>query len=260
MEIKFYKYQGAGNDFVMLDNRDNKYSGLTKKQIELLCDRRFGIGADGLMSIETQEGYDFRMRYYNADGGEAEMCGNGARCIVAFAKKLGIIENETKFIAMDGEHFGIIEKEIVKIHMTDVTEVEQGEDYFYLNTGVPHYVKFVSDIDNFNVKEEGAKIRYNERFKEVGTNVNFIELNEEGFTIRTYERGVEDETLACGTGCTASAIASSIKLKGAKNSFPIKAKGGNIGVSFDPSKDNNNFKNIWLEGPGEFVFEGNMNL
>jgi diaminopimelate epimerase len=256
MKINFYKYQGAGNDFVILDNRNNIYSDLTKEQIEFICDRRFGVGADGLMTVSQQDGYDFRMRYFNSDGGEAEMCGNGARCIVAFAKKLGLIDNKAKFVAMDGEHTAYINDGRVKVHMSDVSEVEIGEDYYYLNTGVPHYVKIVNNIGSLEIVEEGRKIRYNNRFKEVGTNVNFIELTENGFDIRTYERGVEDETLACGTGCTASAIAASIALNHTKNSFNIKAKGGNLGVSFE--KNDTDYKNIWLEGPAEMSFKGEI--
>lgn len=257
MEIKFYKYQGAGNDFVMLDNRDGKYSNLTKTQIELLCDRRFGVGADGLIKLELEEGYDFKMRYYNADGGEAEMCGNGARCIVQFARQMGIQAEQVKFLAMDGEHQAKLTSLGVAVHMSDVQEVEQGNDFFYLNTGVPHYVKFVENLAELDVVAEGRAVRYSERFKEVGTNVNFIELTGDKFSIRTYERGVEDETLACGTGCTAAAIASFLHEQKHK-CFDIQAKGGKLKVYFESSEAG--YQDIWKEGPAELVFAGSLTL
>lgn len=257
--IHFYKYQGAGNDFVIIDNRTSVYDGKNIELTSKLCNRRFGIGADGLMLLENHNTLDFTMRYFNSDGHEASMCGNGGRCIVAFAHHLGIIEQMTHFEAVDGIHEASIDSEKqVNLKMIDVFQVEVGSDYFFLNTGSPHFVRFIENIDQINVVEEGRKVRYNDRFCKEGTNVNFVEFDGSEIKIRTYERGVEDETLACGTGITASALCAGIKLKLNTGCFPIKAQGGNLSVSFD--RKGEHFYNIRLKGPAQYVFEGNILL
>lgn len=260
MQLSFYKYQGTGNDFILIDNRLNEIS-LTTEQINFLCHRRFGIGADGLMLLELEPGCDFKMVYYNSDGNPSSMCGNGGRCITAFAKHLGIIENTARFIAIDGLHEATIdENEIVSLKMQDVKTVEDGNGYFYLNTGSPHYVKIVEDVKNYDVKNSGSSIRYNERFKEEGTNVNFIERLDDFLFVRTYERGVEDETYSCGTGVTAAALVAAIKgLSIGKNNCLIKTLGGNLEVKFERVLEQN-FYNIWLIGPAEMVFKGSIKV
>ena len=259
METKFYKYQGAGNDFVVIDNRDNHFDGDNVELIVSICDRRFGIGADGLMLLQAHPEHDFVMRYFNADGREASMCGNGGRCIVAFARKLGLIGNKTRFLAVDGIHEADIYKEdLVNLKMQNVPEVEIGEDYFYLNTGSPHFVQFSDNIDLIDVVQEGRQIRNSERFVTEGTNVNFVQLHAKGIKVYTYERGVEDETLACGTGITASALCAAIKTGKDEGSFPVQAKGGQLEVSF--KRSGNQFTEIWLKGPATFVFEGTIEL
>ena len=259
MMLECFKYQGTGNDFVLIDNR-NQDILLTTENIKWLCDRRFGIGADGLMLLEFQEGVDFKMVYYNSDGNESSMCGNGGRCITAFAKRLGIIENSAKFMAIDGVHESKIEDEFVSLKMNEVKQIETGENYYYLNTGSPHYVKFVDDIDNFDVFTEGKKIRYNDRFKEEGTNVNFIQKTEHELVVRTYERGVENETLSCGTGVTAAALVAALTGNSTtKNNCSIKTLGGNLNVTFEKVLESN-FYNIWLEGSAVFVFKTSIKI
>ena len=259
MMLECFKYQGTGNDFVLIDNRKQDVL-LTTENIKWLCDRRFGIGADGLMLLEFQEGVDFKMVYYNSDGNESSMCGNGGRCITAFAKRLGIIENSAKFMAIDGVHESKIEDEFVSLKMNEVKQIETGENYYYLNTGSPHYVKFVDDIDNFDVFTEGKKIRYNDRFKEEGTNVNFIQKTEHELVVRTYERGVENETLSCGTGVTAAALVAALTGNSTtKNNCSIKTLGGNLNVTFEKVLESN-FYNIWLEGSAVFVFKTSIKI
>lgn len=252
MELKFYKYQGTGNDFIMLDNRSNVFDSKNTTLIEKLCHRRFGIGADGFILLENEPGYDFKMVYFNSDGNQSSMCGNGGRCLVKFAHDLGVIKESTTFLAIDGPHEAFIKDNLVHLKMIDVTAVENNSDHFFMNTGSPHYVKTVSEIDTFNVFDEGKKIRNNERFKEKGTNVNFTECKNDILHVRTYERGVEDETYSCGTGVTAAAIAASFN--GMKSPVQIKTLGGDLGVSFE--KENAGFKNIFLIGPAVNVFEG----
>ena len=205
--MEFYKYQGTGNDFVMIDNRSGEWDNLSIKNIQKLCDRRFGIGADGLIKINTKEGVDFEVDYYNSDGSKS-FCGNGARCSVAFAHFLSIFKNnKTVFTAIDGLHKAEITEDIVKLKMGDVNDINIDGSDSVLDTGSPHYVKYVEDIANFNVFAEGNHIRNSENYREKGINVNFVEnISDDEIFVRTYERGVEDETFSCGTGVTASAL------------------------------------------------------
>ena len=261
MTIPFYKYQGTGNDFVIIDQRTEQY--LTRndtKQIERICDRRFGIGADGLILLENHDDYDFEMIYFNADGRESSMCGNGGRCIVAFAKFLGMIENNTRFIAIDGPHEANIKNEdYVSLKMMNVPTIEQGPDYFVLDTGSPHYVVFVEDLDDIDVVENGKAIRYSKRFREEGINVNFVEKKKDGIMVATYERGVEDETLSCGTGVTAAAIAYQLSKSSSEETItPIEAKGGKLSVKLSTSGEG--AKNIWLQGKATRVFYGELEV
>ncbi len=259
MQISFQKYHGTGNDFILIDNRKKEIE-LSAEQIMFLCHRNFGVGADGLMLLELEPGVDFKMVYFNSDGNESTMCGNGGRCITAYAKKLGLIDDKARFIAIDGLHEATISDNVVSLKMADVKQIDKGENYFYLNTGSPHYVKFVFDVKHFNVFEEGKKIRNSDAFVAEGTNVNFIEKIEEDIFVRTYERGVEDETLSCGTGVTASALVAAIKgVATGKNNCRVRTLGGNLNVKFDKVLENT-FYNIWLEGPAEFVFEGTFEL
>lgn len=258
MNLSFYKYQGTGNDFVMIDNRNNVFDKKNTALVSRLCDRRFGVGADGLILIENHENLDFTMVYYNSDGSQS-FCGNGSRCAVAFAKQLGIIEKQALFLSTDGEHEAWINAEgKVSLKMHDVEQTEQGDDYFFINTGSPHYI-----VENENLKEleiitEAHKIRYNERFKEEGTNVNFISAKEGKLLIRTYERGVENETLSCGTGVTAAALSKAIKENLPYGKIDVGAVGGNLEVGF--KKEGDKFIDIWLIGPAEYVFKGEITV
>ncbi len=257
MNLTFYKYQGAGNDFVMIDNRARVMDTSNTSLINFLCDRRLGIGADGLICLENADNFDFKMRYFNADGNESTMCGNGGRCIVAFAKYLTIINESAHFIAIDGEHKANIIKEEVSLGMQDVSDIQITNTHLFLNSGSPHHVTFVDDVNTVNVKKEGAKIRNGAPYYKEGTNVNFVtQMDENIFNVRTYERGVEDETLSCGTGVTAVAIAAHKSGKTKNNTVILKTRGGDLKVSF-------NFKNdvytqVFLKGPAVQVFKGNI--
>jgi diaminopimelate epimerase len=255
MKIHFYKYQGTGNDFILTDNREEKLK-LTEADIARLCNRRFGIGADGYMEIRTAPGYDFRMVYFNADGKEGSMCGNGGRCLVKFAHYLGIHKSEFSFIATDGPHMASIETNgWVRLKMQDVKKVERHGFFDYLNTGSPHYVKPVDDLKVYPVVTEGKAIRFSERFKAEGVNVNFVEpISESALFVRTYERGVEDETYSCGTGVTAAAIVNAHNDRGF-NHVDVRTIGGKLYVEYD-RKDDDIFEDIWLAGPAEKVFDG----
>ncbi|MGN6566604.1 MAG: diaminopimelate epimerase [Flavipsychrobacter sp.] len=258
MIIQFHKYQGTGNDFILIDNRAKGIS-LTKDQVAFLCHRRFGIGADGLMLLQDAEGYDFRMVYYNSDGGESTMCGNGGRCITAFAKKLGLVKKVANFIAIDGAHFATINEDgTVSLHMQDVQEINAADGHTTLNTGSPHYVQWVNDVQNTDVFTEGRRIRNRDEFQPKGINVNFVQLQNGKLWVRTYERGVEDETLSCGTGVTASAIAATANATGEFNTT-LYTPGGTLNVSF--IKDSaDTARNVVLSGPATFVFEGAIEL
>ena len=259
MELHFYKYQGTGNDFVMIDNRLEIFPKNTAL-IEKLCDRRFGIGGDGLILLENDSDTDFKMVYYNSDGNESSMCGNGGRCIVAFAKKLGIFENETTFIAVDGLHFAkITEDETVSLQMKNVDDVVIKDDYVFMNTGSPHHVQMVDDLKDFPIKNAGAEIRYSDLYGNAGSNVNFVQqINEDTFAVRTYERGVEDETLSCGTGVTAVAIAMFATGKTKSKEVNLNVEGGSLKANFQGEE--NNFTNVFLIGPATLVFSGTIQI
>ena len=259
MNLHFYKYQGTGNDFVIIDNRSIDFPKENSALIRQLCDRRFGIGADGLILLEPSESADFRMIYYNADGNESSMCGNGGRCIVAFAKKLGIITKHTTFDAVDGLHEATIEHGIVSLRMIDITEVDTFIKHTFIDTGSPHHVEFRENIDALDVKSEGSKIRNGAPYFEAGSNVNFAtQKDENSFKVRTFERGVEDETLACGTGVTAVALAAHANKLTTSNSIRLEVMGGNLEVSFNV-KDGN-YTEVYLKGPAEFVFSGTIEI
>ncbi len=259
MELVFYKYQGAGNDFILIDNRTLSFPKKSIAIINKLCDRRFGIGADGLILLENANSSDFKMVYFNADGKESSMCGNGGRCIVAFAKKLGIITKDTRFEAIDGMHFASIINDTVSLQMIDINTINYKKEYSFLDTGSPHHVTFLKDISSIDVKSKGAKIRYGKPYLEEGTNVNFAEqIANDTFKVRTYERGVEDETLACGTGVTAVAIAANNANITTANNIKIEVLGGNLEVSFE--KEGTQYKNVFLKGPAQFVFKGKITI
>jgi len=260
MEIKFHKYQGTGNDFILLDNRTSKYDNLTQVQIAFMCNRHFSIGADGLMLLQLKEGFDFEMKYFNANGSEGSLCGNGGRCMVKFANRMGIHKSNYHFLACDGEHEADIDFHgIIRLKMNDVIDVESHFSHYILNTGSPHYVKHTNGVAEMDVVKEGKAIRYNKEFEEKGINVNFVEvLKADKIFVRTYERGVEDETQSCGTGVTASALVSAHNEMGF-NHIEVRTPGGNLSVEFD-KKGEFRFENIWLNGNAEFVFQGEIEL
>ena len=259
MTIFFNKYHGAGNDFVVIDNRNNVIiPAMYNKFIENICNRRFGIGADGLILICADSDSDFEMKYYNSDGYEGSMCGNGGRCAAAFAYKNNIAGNVVKFRAIDGFHNATIDGKIVTLSINNVSNIKKGDDYYFINTGSPHYVAFMPDIDAIDVNKEGMRIRNSPDFSPDGINVNFVELAQNHIYVRTYERGVEAETLSCGTGATASAIAAVVSGHFDSKKIDVKTKGGNLSVSFDIK--NETIKNIFLSGPATFVFEGKIEI
>jgi len=259
MTVKFYKYQGTGNDFIMIDNRSY---GLGKERefIERLCHQKFGIGADGLIYLQERTGYDFEMVYFNSDGNESSMCGNGGRCLIQFARYIGVITTHCKFMASDGEHEGqILIDGTVSLKMKDVDALENYNSDYLLNTGSPHYVQFVNGVTNLNVVENARRIRYSDKFAAEGINVNFVERkSERELFVRTYERGVEGETLSCGTGVVASALAFAFKNGIVIKQVNIETLGGKLKVNFEPS--GNGFRNIFLVGPAEKVFEGTLEI
>jgi diaminopimelate epimerase len=261
MNIHFYKYQGAGNDFILIDNRTNAVNHQNPKLMAHLCDRRFGIGGDGIMFLQHIENYDFEMVYYNADGQPSSMCGNGGRCIVAFAKHLGIIDSETNFLAVDGPHYAKISAsgDWVSLQMIDVDTINLDGDAYVLNTGSPHYIKLVEGLKDKDVYNDGHTIRNNDTYRAQGINVNFVEPADTGYFVRTFERGVEAETYACGTGVTAAALAMAKhnSQTGTINT-PIKVLGGELNIRFN--YDGQKFSGIFLEGPAVRVFEGEVEV
>ncbi len=269
MILSFSKYHGTGNDFILIDDRSKTFPADNVELIVQLCDRHFGIGADGLMLLRKHAELHFEMIYFNSDGNPGSMCGNGGRCISRFAHDIEAVTKENiRFMASDGVHEAVVNSQTIRLRMKDVEEIEAGEGFFYLNTGSPHYVKFELNVPELDVYSKGRKIRYNDRFAREGTNVNFVGAGPEGIFVRTYERGVEDETLSCGTGVTASAlVAALIGVGGATSSCKVFTKGGELEVHFEKkvSTEKNdlsgtNFTNIWLEGPAEFVFKGETSL
>lgn len=258
MKITFNKYQGAGNDFIIIDNRKELVNPGNSELINKLCDRRFGIGADGLIMVSDNDEGDFEMRYFNSDGKIGSMCGNGGRCTAHFAKKLKIAGNKQKFMAFDGIHEAEVNDGIVRLQMGNVNDYKIVNGSYFINTGSPHYVIFTREIDRINVNEEGKRLRWAPEFSPGGTNVNFVELNDKGLYIRTFERGVEEETLACGTGVTASAIASVLNGHFDTGSVNVRARGGNLKVELKVS--GGKISNIWLTGPATFVFEGEIEV
>lgn len=254
MNVTFYKYQGTGNDFVMIDNRTNIFPKQKTDIISQICDRHFGIGADGIILIENDDLHDFKMVYFNADGSET-FCGNGGRCAVAFAKQLNIIKNSANFIAFDGPHFASTENDIISLKMIDVEQVTVNENSVFAYTGTQHHVEMVDNLTDFPVFEIGEKIRYS--YPNPGSNVNFVQqINENTFRVRTYEKGVEDETLACGTGVTAVAIAMHKTKKTKSKCISLPVEGGILEVSFE--EENGIYKNVFLKGPAMLVFQGNI--
>ena len=258
----FFKYHGAGNDFLLVDGREI-IPELSTQQIKSLCDRNFGIGSDGLMYLLKADDYDFEMKYFNSNGLEGSMCGNGGRCIVSFAFDQGIKQPSFKFLASDGEHFAEIlqakgNTKLIRLQMQDVHEIKEINDHLILDTGSPHHLTFWKSISGKNIFEAGKAIRYSKNFKKDGINANFIEQNGNQLFVRTYERGVEDETLACGTGVTAAAIGAYLKSEDKYNSYQIQTLGGALKVSFQ--EDQKSFTEVFLEGPAEYIFKGSIQL
>ena len=253
MIIEFYKYQGTGNDFIMIDDRKNEFDMNDNGLISALCERRMGIGADGLILLRNHNTLDFEMIYFNADGNQSSMCGNGGRCIIAFAEMLEIITTDTNFMAIDGEHKGKKIDDGISLQMKDVNKIEGVGDGLVLDTGSPHYIQMVDDLDDLDVNKEGRKIRNSAPFKKKGINVNFV-LDASELQVRTYERGVEAETFSCGTGVVATAIAMYYANCIEETFVSVKTKGGELSVSFE--EINGNYRNIWLSGEASMVYAG----
>lgn len=257
MKLRFFKYQATGNDFVILDNRDLKHD-FSVAEIRKICDRKFGVGADGLMLIESDPNLDFNLNYFNSDGSQS-LCGNGCRAAVSFASRLGIVNGSTSFNAYDGKHeANLLPNGVVRLRMSDVDELQPLGKDFFVNTGSPHYIKVVDHVDSYPVFDDGRMIRYSDAFRPGGTNVNFVELQDENtIYVRTYERGVEDETLSCGTGVTAAGIAASRLCY--TSPVLIKTKGGDLSVEFKISQSGT-FTDVYLVGPAKMVFTGELEL
>lgn len=258
MRIKFSKYQGTGNDFVMLDNMSGDYDMLSLSQIQFICDRKLGVGADGLIKLSKKEGYDFNVEYFNADGSQS-FCGNGARCSVRFAQAIGVIDTQAFFYAIDGAHKAFVNDGEVRLEMLPVDEYSTFNDDYILNTGSPHYIHIVNDIDDEDIVDYGRSIRYSDLYKEDGINVNTMAaVSENEINVATYERGVEDETLSCGTGVTACALAFMVMRGLNESEVTINTKGGVLKVSALRNKEQ--FSEIWLTGPATFVFDGSIDV
>ncbi len=267
MKIQFHKYHGTGNDFILIDNRDHAFNKYVDEDLlQDMCNRHLGIGADGLMLFEDSAKYDFNMRYFNPDGKEATMCGNGGRCITFFAHSIGQLKKkQTQFKAVDGIHHAEIletkqNQALVNLKMINVENITHHNNGYIIDTGSPHYIEFVKDVDNIEVVKEGRAIRHAPFFAEKGgINVNFVEIKRDGIFVRTYERGVENETLSCGTGATASAIAFIINQGKQIIQIPVKTKGGLLKVHVN-EHNREKFSNIWLEGPANFIFKGEIEI
>ena len=253
MKINFTKYEGNGNDFIVIDDRKEEFSEDNVSMISKLCDRKFGIGADGLILLRKHKVYDFQMIYFNSDGNESSMCGNGGRCLVSYALQLDIDLKTNSFLAIDGVHkFKVVDNEIY-LKMNDVKDIVVKNGYNFLNTGSPHVVQIVENVDEINVYEQGKKIR--RQFQEMnGVNVNFVSFNNDIIKCRTFERGVENETLSCGTGVVAVALYIFKKKKISDNKIIVSTKGGSLSVSF--KNDGNSFQEIWLKGYTNKIFDG----
>lgn len=256
MILDFHKYQGTGNDFIMIDDREEQFPVDNTKLISFLCDRKMGIGADGVILIRNHPTADFHMIYFNPDGSKS-LCGNGSRCAMGFAQSLGMVGKSVTFETTDGVHDGTIEGEIYRFHLHDVNDVRQLGDDWFIHTGSPHHIRFINDLDTRDILSEGREIRYSEQYRPNGTNVNFVQKNGRGIRVRTYERGVENETSSCGTGVTACALAASFL--NYKSPVAIETNGGMLTVSFD-KVDERHFKNIYLAGPAEKVYEGRVEV
>ena len=255
MEQTFYKYQGTGNDFILIDDRANVFPLKDVSLVARLCDRRFGIGADGLILIQNAATSDFKMVYFNADGNESSLCGNGARCTIAFANFLNCIEDKTTFEAVDGLHSAHIDGDIISLQMHDVSKIQAFENHTFLDTGSPHHVEMVEKLKTFDVYGNGKRIREGSPYYATGTNVNFVEqLAKDQFAIRTYERGVEDETLSCGTGATAVALAMYENKKTTATKIKINVQGGVLEIQFEVT--DKGYSQIFLSGPAEQVYSG----
>ena len=253
MKINFTKYEGNGNDFIIIDDRKEEFSEDNVLMISKLCDRKFGIGADGLILLREHKSHDFQMIYFNSDGNESSMCGNGGRCLVSYALQLDIDLKTNSFLAIDGVHkFKVVDNEIY-LKMNDVKDIVVKNGYNFLNTGSPHVVQIVENVDEINVYEQGKKIR--RQFEEMnGVNVNFVSFNNDIIKCRTFERGVENETLSCGTGVVAVALYAFKKKKISDNKIIVSTKGGSLSVSF--KNDGNSFREIWLKGDINKIFDG----
>lgn len=263
MEIEFIKYHGTGNDFILLDNRNLIYSSLNTEKIKNLCDRHFGIGADGLMYLQNNTECDFEMKYFNSDGNEGSMCGNGGRCIVAFAKLLGIIDKSANFNAIDGKHEALINENnfvVLKMKSINLKDIIIEGNKYILDTGSPHLVNFIDNVENLDVFTEGKKIRNNKQFLKDGINVNFVKIiKENSLFVRTYERGVENETLSCGTGAVASAVCWFLKNNyNENNEIEINTLGGKLLINI--TNKNENYLDIELKGSTKLVFKGTIEL
>ncbi len=268
MPIHFYKYQATGNDFILIDNRELNLS-FSPEAIKSICNRRFGVGADGLILIEESEEVDFNMIYYNSDGSQS-LCGNGCRSAVDFAASLKIIDKETSFKAFDGVHqASILHDNTIRLKMNDIKGIRAINEGFFMDTGSPHYIRFVKQLKDYDVVESGQKIRNSDIFKPHGANANFVELLPSNkIAVRTYERGVEDETLSCGTGVTAAAIASSFK--GYHSPVQVQVQGGTLSIEFkagdritgltEAGNIPDTFVDVFLVGPAKMVFEGVLEL
>lgn len=259
MRIKFRKYQGTGNDFIMLDGRSESFESLTTEKIAALCHRRFGIGADGLIVLRPHASADFEMEYYNSDGRTSSMCGNGGRCIVRFASDLGITAHVYRFEAIDGRHEAIIEGDIVRLKMTDTSLPEKrSEGEFFLDTGSPHHIKLMPSLPAESFVSEAREIRNSEAYRQKGVNVNFVARSGGSLQMRTYERGVEDETYSCGTGVTAAALVAHASGLLEDRLVKVQTSGGDLEVSFEKGPDG--YREVWLSGPAQKVFEGELEL
>jgi diaminopimelate epimerase len=259
VKIPFSKYHGTGNDFILIDNRKLQWNP-KQEEIARLCDRHFGIGGDGLMLLTEKPGVDFYMTYYNSDGRESTMCGNGGRCMIIFARSLALAGSETRFLAIDGEHLGKVTQkdstDIISLKMKDVMVDEIDADHLFLNTGSPHYVIFTQEVETLDIIAEAKKIRFSARFRKEGTNVDFVEIRNDRLFVRSYERGVEDETLSCGTGVIASVLAHAVKNPARRTFMDVQTRGGTLRVLFH--QEGNTFSDIWLEGSAVLVFQGEI--